>query len=153
MNKVYLAGPITGLDFKGCTDWRKEFIKELSQYNITGISPMRYKDYLADTPGPIKDRYDGHSKIADILSSAKGISYRDKWDIMRCDVIFVNLIGTIKVSIGTMLEVGMATAIQKPIILAIDDVNIHQHSMLETYAGWIVSDLEDGLETIKALLL
>ena len=46
MDLVYLAGPITGLTFDGCTDWREYAKKSLAEAGIDGLSPMRAKDYL-----------------------------------------------------------------------------------------------------------
>lgn len=145
---VYLAGPITGCTYEGCTNWREYARKELAEFHIEGVSPMRYKEYLKHMTERILDRYD-----ETVLSSAKGITHRDKWDVCRCDVILVNLLGAERVSIGTMLEVGMATARDKPIVLCIEEGNIHHHSMLETFSGWVVPDFDDGIEIVKALLL
>ena len=47
MKTVYLAGPISGLDYNGCNDWRKKAIEQLAKEGIKGISPMRYKEYLS----------------------------------------------------------------------------------------------------------
>ncbi len=46
MRTVYLSGPITGLDYKGCTDWREYARTWLADLNIEGLSPMRGKEYL-----------------------------------------------------------------------------------------------------------
>lgn len=35
---VYLAGPITGLDYNDCTDWREYAKKELEKWGIIGLS-------------------------------------------------------------------------------------------------------------------
>ena len=45
---VYLAGPITGVDYGSCTDWRKYAKSKLAEDGIMGVSPMRGKENLAN---------------------------------------------------------------------------------------------------------
>jgi hypothetical protein len=51
------------------------------------------------------------------MSKPKGLTTRDRWDAMRCDVLLVNLLGATKVSIGTVLEFGWADAMDIPIVV------------------------------------
>lgn len=156
MNKVYLAGFITGYTAEDAQEWRTYAKEKLAwderhdETGIVGYSPMRAKDYLLEA-GVLSGRpeaYDGY-----VLSTAKGITYRDSWDVKTADLIFVNLLGTTKVSIGTVLEIGMAYAQQKPIVVCMESDNIHNHAMLNTMAGWVVDDLDYGLDLVKAILL
>jgi len=139
-SKVYLAGPITGLGWKDCTDWRDAVVKKLSKYNILGLSPLRGKNYLSQEEC-LQDNYGEH-----VMSTSKGITYRDMNDVRQSDVILVNLLGTEKISIGTILEIGAAFVLNKPIILVMEDINVHKHSMVMTMAGWIVQDLDAAVE-------
>jgi hypothetical protein len=45
---VYLAGPISGLNYDGATEWRIGFAGALAEVGIKGLSPMRAKEYLRD---------------------------------------------------------------------------------------------------------
>ena len=45
---VYLAGQISGLSYDGAVDWRKDAITRLDAEGITGLSPMRGKEYLSE---------------------------------------------------------------------------------------------------------
>ena len=146
MSLIYLAGPITGLSYGEVVDWREYVIKKLSVIKITGLSPMRHKEYLSQEKS-ISSSYENS-----VLSCAKGITTRDKWDCHRCDALFVNLIGAEKVSIGTMLELGWASSVGKPIILCIEDKgNIHDHCMVREIAGFVVNSVDHGLEIARAL--
>lgn len=78
MKRVYLAGLILGLDFNGCNDWREEAIRILGESGIIGISPMRYKNYLANEK-IIGDEYNT------TLSCSRGLTTRDRFDSTRCD--------------------------------------------------------------------
>lgn len=145
MNRVYLAGPITNLSYGDATSWREYVIKSLASENIRGISPLRCKEYLKKETS-LEVKYDEY-----ILSTGKGITTRDKWDCHRCDALLVNLLGSEKVSIGTMMELGWANSAGKPIVLVMEDGNIHDHAMVREVCGFITHDLLEGIKVIKAL--
>ena len=148
MKRVYLAGPITGLSFEGCTDWREYAIKDLSTAGITGLSPMRAKDYL-QSESIVGDAYENT-----VLSSSRGIITRDRWDTTRCDVILVNFLGAERVSIGTIMELAWADLARIPSIVVMEPKqNEHEHSMVREATGFRVETLEEGLNVAKAILL
>ncbi len=143
---VYLAGPITGLSFDNATDWRdmaEEFLKKIG---IRGLSPMRGKGYLLEE-GILKDHYNEH-----LLSMSKTITRRDRFDCLRADMILMNLLDAKTVSIGTMIEAGWADANRIPIVLVMEDDNVHRHSMLEECADYRVKTLAEALALIKVIL-
>lgn len=143
--KVYLAGPISGLTYEGATDWRTDVIHALADADIIGVSPMRGPEYLLSEK-VIRDSYPEQA-----LSTVKGITYRDRFDVMTCDVVLMHVLGATKVSIGTMIEAGWADAFRKPVVLAMEPGNVHQHGMLETIAGWIVPTQEEAVHIIKTM--
>lgn len=143
---VYLAGPITGLTFDGCTDWREHAARALAP-DIDAFSPMRQKHFLADR-GKLEGAYDTHP-----LSTAKGITTRDRFDCTGCDVILMNLLGATRVSIGTMIEVGYAAIARRPIVLVMEPGNIHEHPMLAEEAGYRVQTLDEGISIVRSILL
>jgi len=148
MSKQYLvfcSGPITDLNFDSATNWRN-VVRNKMPLNIKAVSPLRCKEYLCHEK-KIADSYE------DIpLSSEKGITTRDRNDVMRCDLLFVNLLGTEKVSIGTVMEIAWADMLRKPIVLVMDKNNIHDHAMIRCCSGFIVSSLDEGIEITKAIL-
>jgi nucleoside 2-deoxyribosyltransferase len=139
--KVYLAGPITGLSYGEATDWRELFCIE----GIEPLSPMRAKSYLSQYE-TIPD------SVNTPLSSPRGIVARDHWDVRRCDLVFANLLGATRISIGTMIELGWASAYGKPIVLVMESNNIHQHAMVNELTGFPCSTLEEGICILKSLL-
>ena len=148
MKNVYLAGPITGLTFEGCTDWREFAIKELKAVGITGLSPMRAKDYLKN------ETFIGDEYQNTVLSSSRGIITRDRWDTTRCDLILVNFLGAGIVSIGTVMEMAWADICRIPIIAVMKPGgDLHDHSMIREVIGFRVESLEEGLRVAKAILL
>jgi nucleoside 2-deoxyribosyltransferase len=144
---VYLAGPITGLSFDACVDWRIDFIEKLPA-RIVGLSPMRGKTHLEHETS-IRDEY-----ISSVMSSSRGIITRDFNDCKRADVIVANLLGASRVSIGTVMEIAWGRAFQTPVILVMEKTgNIHDHSMIRETAGYTVETLDDALLLTKAMLL
>ena len=146
----YLAGPITGLSYGDATDWRKycidRFDKKVFGSRIIGLSPLRCKNYLLQEK-VLAQHYDEY-----ILSTAKGITTRDRWDCMRCDVVLANFLGAKTVSIGTVMEIAWADSQRIPVVCVMEDGNIHQHAMLKEVSGFIVDDLDKGIDVVSALL-
>jgi len=146
MKRVYLIGPITGLSWEGSTDWRGHAQKVLDHAGIIGVNPLRAKEYLKEEKN-IKDSYDI------VLSTARGITTRDRWDCFSCDVVLANLIGAKTVSIGTMMELAWADSKRKPIVIAMEkEGNLHDHSMVREVCGYRVESLEAALDVTKAIL-
>jgi|YelNatPaOPRAMG01_1025707.scaffolds.fasta_scaffold41937_2 hypothetical protein len=142
---LYCAGPITGLSYGESVDWREYVASKLPPY-IKAVSPMRGKKYLANEKN-IKNSYEEHP-----LSSQKGITCRDRMDVMRCDMILVNFLGATKVSIGSVMEIAWADAWRKPIIVVMEKDNVHSHAMIQEVSCFIVSDLDKAIEIAIAVL-
>jgi nucleoside 2-deoxyribosyltransferase len=149
--QVYLAGPITGLSYGVARHgWRQEFADLLSDaYHIKLFSPMRGKDFLAK-----ETALDGtpNMYMDNPMATKKGIVARDRYDVKRCDLMVANFLGAEIVSIGTCIEFGWADAFDKPIIMVIDEENIHQHAMLDEVSGFIVTTLEEAADIARVLL-
>lgn len=142
---IYLAGPITGQTYEGCTDWREEFIRTTPGW-LEGVSPMRWKQYLLEET-QVQDQYE-----ESVLSCQRGIFARDSWDCRRCDAILVNLLGADRVSIGTVMEIAWAHVHHKPIVLVMEkEGNIHEHSMLREACPFRVETLEEGIQVLTGL--
>lgn len=155
---VYLAGPIAGLGYDETTDWRNVVTMEL--HPIKCLSPMRGKEYLQG------EKQDVHNHVfmpgyETAMSGPKGIVSRDRFDVARCDLVFMNLVrsnkdtdtlGANKVSIGTMVELGWADAYRKPVVVILDDNNPHIHPFVLEIAGFITTSLEDAIKITKSIL-
>lgn len=149
---VYLAGPITGLSFAGCTDWRKFAITELARASINGFSPMRAKDSLAQIPR-LSGTGEEYAHLT-VFATQRGVMTRDRYDCTRCDVLLVNLLGAKTVSIGTVMEIAWADGKRIPIVCAIEaEGNCHEHMMIREALGYRVPTLEEALNVVKAILL
>jgi hypothetical protein len=149
---VYLAGPISGETYAEATDWRIEFTQRFQRHigdtdGVVCLDPMRGKAYL-DVPDTIKDEY-----ASTQMSSARGITVRDRFDTMRSDIVVMNLLGAKKVSIGSMIEAGWLDSKRIPLILVMEhEGNIHHHSMLREIASWVVPNLDGAEQIIRSLM-
>lgn len=146
MKYVYLAGPIKGLSFDSATNWRTNFISYLGHYGITALSPLRSKDYLKSET-ELKEFYPDH-----FLSQSKTLFTRDHFDVHRSDLIVVNFLGATKVSIGTVAELGMAYAYNKPVIVIMEEGNVHDHSFVKEIATTVVPKEQNALDLIISFL-
>lgn len=162
MKTLYLSGPITGLSYEGCTNWRQYVAKQLA-HDIVGISPLRGKEYLKTMPTM------PHTLEDVVMSSQRGIMARDRFDTMNTDALFANLLGVtwaelakaaeagdvraIRASLGTVMEIAWADMLRKPIILVMEpEDNIHDHPMIREAASYRVETLDEGVALANALL-
>lgn len=146
---VYLAGPVTGLSYKGATDWRKQATEWLSARGLRGLDPMRGKHYLL---GETKLAAKGYEDT--VLSNEKAITTRDRFDTQRADVVIMNFLGATKISAGTMIEMGWADSVRTPIIVVMekDGSNPHDHAMIRSIAGYWVESLEEAVDVAASIL-
>jgi nucleoside 2-deoxyribosyltransferase len=145
--KIYLAGPISGLTFEEGSDWREQAKIRLAQNGLKGFSPLRAKQYLTGQ-GVLTGSYEQYP-----LSTAKGITTRDRYDVMSSDAVLFYLKGAKTISIGTCIELGWADAFRKPAVVVMDKNDIHQHPMVTETTGYIVTSLEDAILLLERILL
>lgn len=151
LRRVYLAGPISGLNYDGATEWREYATDELAKNGIQGMSPMRCKDYLKDM-GDLSANVEEYGKI-NVMSSARGIMTRDRYDCTNCDVLLVNLLGAERISVGTVMEIAWADLCRTPIVCVMEPGNIHEHAMIDEAIGFRVSTLDEALAIVKGILV
>lgn len=150
MKSVYLAGPISGLNYIGATTWRDVAVKQLAKHSIEGLSPMRAKDYLSGIEDLDKNCLE-YGAI-NVMSSPKGITTRDRWDTQRCDIVLANFLKAERISIGTLLELGWADSVRTPIIAVMEKGNVHEHAMVDQIISFKVETLEEALNIAVAAL-
>jgi nucleoside 2-deoxyribosyltransferase len=137
---LFLAGPLTGISYREALDWRK-YVESKLPVEIIPFSALRGKTYAA-TESVLKDAYPEH-----LLSTPQGTITRDRYDVSRCDALFVNFMNSRKVSIGTIMEMAWADARRIPIILAMDEGNVHDHAFVRQVAAFIARDLDEAIQT------
>lgn len=143
---VYLAGPISALNFSEVNDWRVKVTAALTGRDVTCISPLRGKDFL-EGYGTIHGG-GWHSESA----RERGVTRRDMFDVHRASCVFVNFLNAKKVSVGTCMELAWAYRAHIPTIVVMENDNLHQHVMIKESATYVVETLEEGIELSRYLL-
>lgn len=148
---VYLAGPIRGLTYGECTDWREYATMRLNDIGLVGVSPMRGKDYLKDKGPLLGDRGSGAFEEFP-MSSEQGIFGRDLFDTgIGCDIILANFEGATSLSIGTAMEIQHGYDNKKYVLTVLESGALHDHPFIRRASSLVVPTLEYALEVLYVL--
>jgi nucleoside 2-deoxyribosyltransferase len=131
---------LTGVSYSDALNWRK-YVESKLPADVIAFSALRGKGHVTNER-VLKDEYPEH-----LLSTPQGTITRDRYDVSRCDALFVNLLNSDEVSIGTIMEMAWADAWRIPIILAMEARNIHDHAFVRQVAGFITADLDEAIQT------
>ncbi len=142
---IYLAGPMAGLTHAQAGSWREDISSSLLSV-CDCINPLRGKGFLSELGAITTDEYPQHP-----LTRQAAVVTRDRFDVQRCDLVLMNLHDADRISIGTMVELGWANAYNKPIVLIMNDRDIHNHIFTKQLAGWICTDLSQACEVVRAI--
>ena len=149
---VYLAGAIAGLSGTDATDWRRTARYALDDRGVEALDPMRAKLMLANQER-ISTNFADYADQGAFFTS-RGIMVRDFNDVKRCDALLVNLLGLAKPSMGTIMELAWAYALQKPAVVAIEKTgNPHDsHPMIHEAMPFCVETLDDAIDVVAVIL-
>lgn len=146
---LYLAGSISGRTYAGATQWRERIKYALESEegcNVKCIDPMRGKSYLSEEQAIINESYP-----STMTSGAKAVFLRDRFDVMRSDIILINIMREEDLrSIGTIAEQAWGKIEQKMVIIISNGYPILHPFWTED--AIIVSSEDDAIEFIKWLL-
>lgn len=149
---VYLAGGIAGLPGADATNWRKHAAAVLADSDVETLDPMRAKQALGAQARISTDFRDYAERGA--FFTSRGIMTRDFNDVKRCDALLVNLLGLEKPSLGTIMELAWAYALQKPAVVAIEATgNPHDgHPMIHEATPFRVTTLDEAIDAVAVIL-
>lgn len=151
---VYLSGPIAHLSYGEANAWREEAAAAFLP-DIIGINPLRGKEVLAGV-GVL----DGSHNAKMIAANGEQPFYRDHellgrdhHDVINADALLVNLLGTTKVSIGTVAELAWAYDRHIKVGLIMEETgNPHDHPFIRAMCHFRTPTLAGGIHIINALL-
>jgi len=148
MNKiVYLAGPIAGCTEKEANDWRY-YVQGNLPVGITGISPLRCEPL---EPGM---RYTEEGATSKMWCDPRAIATKNWLDTEAADVVLSYLpkeMNDRRPSVGTIIEIGWAIGMRKPLIMVSDDEYIMNHALIKHHASWRLDNLDDAIDVIIGL--
>lgn len=150
--RVYLAGPIAGVSGHDAIDWREEAVRIFSGYKIDSRDPMRAKKALATQPSISRSFHD-YESLGTFFTS-RGIMTRDFNDVKQSDILLVNLLGAKTPSLGTIMELAWAFALQKPCVVAIEKQgNPHDnHPMIHEAMSFRVETFDEAIKSVLVIL-
>ena len=149
--RVYLSGPMGGLTVKKACAWRTEATKQLAKFSISVLNPMR-------------DEYDSEQEIIStnyrdfkdrgLFFTTKSIAARDFNDVKLADCLLINFLGTKTASLGTIVELAWAYALQKPAVIVIEaEGNPHDnHPLLHECMPFRAQTLAEGVKAVALIL-
>jgi len=143
--KIYCARPITGCTYSEVVEYYRSISKRLSNAHYRVLLPMVAKGYLE---GGDVLKGCGYSIPA---CTDRAIKKRDRWMVGTCDVLFANLIGSNRVSIGTTMELAWGDELRKHVVVATEPGNVHQHAFITECADIILEDEESALQYLETL--
>lgn len=155
--KVYLAGPIGGCTYDEAQDWRRtisDLLYSKSDGAIHGYSPLRGKGVLKSVGTLSTMAYSFYSP----LGTSKAILARDFNDCRTADLVIANLLAHDEgapPSLGTVMEIGFAYALQVPILAIHDCIDnpVANHAMVESAVDFWATNLDEAADMACSILL
>ena len=144
---IYLAGPVAGCTVDEANEWREE-IRSRLPHGIVGISPLRCE--------PLKEgmKYTEEGASPKMWSDPRAIATKNWLDTESCDLVLAYLpkkLNDRRPSYGTVIEIGWAIGLRKPLIVVSDDKYMMNHPLIQHNASWRLDNLEDAVEVIIGL--
>lgn len=133
---IYMGGTISPAPEH--REWRQPTHAKLYSHGITGLDPMRGKDWDAVTPDGLRSNIPGQLFCA-----------RDKADIKRSSVVLLHFpIEIPRQSIGTWAELGFAIAYDKPLVVSSPLGYVFNHPFIVKWADACEVHLQDALDRV-----
>lgn len=147
MKKVYLSGPISGYSYEEVTAWRNEVRERLEATGLYDcLDPMRGKHHLENKREIDNTAFEGVDGYLTVFN-------RDRWDVKRSDIIFMNLAGAKGPSIGSCFELAWAHELDKYVIVVMEKDDPHWHTFVHKAASVVFTDLEEAILYMEEYLL
>jgi hypothetical protein len=145
---VYLCYPITGTDplqaYNGA-QWMANELWKRSSGQVRGINPLRYSINFYNAEA---QRFEENA-----LTTDEFVMLRCKADVQRSHLVIARLQNATKATIGGCFEMAWAHLLDKPLVVAMDAENIHQHPFVRQSAISIVGNDEEAIKVALCILL
>lgn len=144
--KIYCGHQITGLSAKEVFDYYDKVRKDLTALGYHVLSPMTAKEQF-DRASEAEFKPTGYTGTA----SAHAIVERDCWMVQQADIVFMNLLGMTRASIGCISETAWGYLLRKHVVLLMEKNNPHQHAFIEEMADIIFETYAQGIGYLAKL--
>lgn len=140
---IYLAGLIS-TDCPESLDWRTRVAPRLEEAGFEVRTPLAGKGNLKCVTN------DGG--ITSSVATSRSICLRDRRDVREADVILANLelFGSQRPLVGTVVELGWAWDDRTPVIAAVDENNylMRNHPFISEFVTKYCPTIDDAVEFI-----
>lgn len=147
--RVYLAGPILGATKGEANDWRIAVGEVLAANCLKGISPLRCEPLVGE-------KYAATYEGAQALFGDGSAIFSKNWhDVKNCDAVLCympKLEPGRMPSLGSIVELAWAKALQKTVVLASVEPFVINHPVVMGNVSKHVKTLDEGTEFIVGLL-
>ena len=149
---VYLSGSM----FKNQPEhetWRQYAAMLLEEQGIQTLSPYRGRSSRGEVTKVGSYHYtESNAPVQNKLSNL--LVSRDLKDVQDCDMVLVNLQGTIgeRPSIGTISELAWAHILDKPVVCIVDEEttedDYYKHPFMHNFVSQWVATVDEGVDAI-----
>lgn len=135
MKTVYLGGAFAEFTAQEVVAKQAE-MQQLLGADIICHKPMHRDDYPAE--------------LGDLLGTT--LTHRDHHQIRQSAVLILDFLGAKKVSAGSMIEIGWATELGKPVVMIAEPDNINMHVMARNLVTFIATNRAQAAAVVRTLL-
>lgn len=141
--KVYCAHPITGLEWAEVIEYYANIQQRLKEIGFNVLHPMTGKSALHTEVKNKKFQATGNQSP---VATDHAIFERDRWMVRNCDILYLDLSHTDKVSIGCMMELAWASMLDKYTVVVLPKGNLHRHAFVLEAADIILEDCDAAID-------
>lgn len=144
--KIYCCHPISGRSANEVFEYYEDMSRVLGSFGYEVLTPMHGKDVL---------RTEEKFRATDYrnpVATNHAIYNRDRWMVHQADIVYANLLGASIVSIGTMMELAIASDNRKHVVLAMEEQNVHRHAFVLEAADVLFTTTDGSLAYLKSLV-
>jgi hypothetical protein len=145
--KIYCVAPISGLAPADVFRYYNDTKAELTGLGYDVLIPMYGKGRRKTE----STNFEAEGVTDFPLSTDHAIFTRDRWMVGMADVLFADLTGTTKVSIGSVMELAWGSMLNKHIVLVLPENNVHKHAFVLQAASVIYNNRADAVDYLRAL--
>ncbi len=143
--KIYISTPMTGRTYQEIHDYYDKTAMTLKSYNHHVMSPMTGRPNLQtevmEACGNDRDITTNHAIVE-----------RDRWMLSKSDIVYTNLIGCTRISIGCCMELAWAHDRGIHSIVVMEPNNMHDHCYIRETADIIFHSEAEALAYFKNLI-
>jgi len=124
MKTIYLARPMAGLTNREAYDYFIHTRMDIRNSEYDVLIPIGDKNMIRDETKIKAEGYD-NPRITN-----HAIYERCMWMVRNSDIVLANFLGVDSISIGTCMELAVASQLGKHTIVVMEKDNVHRHAFV-----------------------